>query len=362
MTEMKLPVRILIALLCAVVILAMPFVLSGPNLLDHTKQQLMNEDSEDEEGEEIDFGRLFFSTAYAEEDDLDVVSVNEGELVSQPDWALPQDDFTVPPMPNPAGYTENGYADETIQVMVESREIDGMTVHIANVKISDPSQLRTAIAGKKVSSDKTAAVAAMAKANNTVIAMNGDYYGQLPEKKLFEFRMGQKIRSKTNKIKDTLIIDKDGDFHLFVKSKGLADFAKQNKDEIVNAFMFGPALVIDGEIQKIDSEYAYAPVYKNPRSAIGQTGKLSYVMVLVEGPEDNSGATQQEMAQIMYDLGCVQAYNLDGGNTAEMVMLEGYAEGNITEKFHFKGRTEAGTRGQTDIIYFATLVPENTWQ
>ena len=85
-------------------------------------------------------------------------------------------------------------------------------------------------------------------------------------------------------------------------------------------------------------------------------------MVLVEGPEDNSGATQQEMAQIMYDLGCVQAYNLDGGNTAEMVMLEGYAEGNITEKFHFKGRTEAGTRGQTDIIYFATLVPENTWQ
>ena len=133
MTEMKLPVRILIALLCAVVILAMPFVLSGPNLLDHTKQQLMNEDSEDEEGEEIDFGRLFFSTAYAE-DDLDVVSVNEGELVSQPDWALPQDDFTVPPMPNPAGYTENGYADETIQVMVESREIDGMTVHIANVK------------------------------------------------------------------------------------------------------------------------------------------------------------------------------------------------------------------------------------
>jgi exopolysaccharide biosynthesis protein len=343
MTEMKLPVRILIALLCAVVILAMPFVLSGPNLLDHTKQQLMNEDSEDEEGEEIDFGRLFFSTAYAE-DDLDVVSVNEGELVSQPDWALPQDDFTVPPMPNPAGYTENGYADETIQVMVESREIDGMTVHIANVKISDPSQLRTAIAGKKVSSDKTAAVAAMAKANNTVIAMNGDYYGQLPEKKLFEFRMGQKIRSKTNKIKDTLIIDKDGDFHLFVKSKGLADFAKQNKDEIVNAFMFGPALVIDGEIQKIDSEYAYAPVYKNPRSAIGQTGKLSYVMVLVEGPEDNSGATQQEMAQIMYDLGCVQAYNLDGGQSATVFM-----DGQVIN--HVKQRQTS------DIIYFATAIP-----
>ena len=363
MTEIKLPVRILVALLCAALILAMPFVLSGPDLTDESKMRLMNQEGGEDEGEEIDFGRLFLSIAYAE-DDLDVVSVSEGELVSQPDWALPQDDFTVPPVPNPAGYTENGYSDETIQVTVETRSIDGMTVNIAWVKISDPSQLRTAIAGTKVSSTKTAPVIGMAKASNAIIAMNGDYYGQLPEKKLFEFRMGQKIRAKTNKIKDTLIIDKDGDFHLFVKSKGLADFAKENKDYIANAFMFGPALVIDGEIKETDTEYAYAPVYKNPRSAIGQTGKLSYVLVIVEGrgDEGTAGAKHEELAQIMYDLGCVQAYNLDGGNTAEMVMLEGYSEGNVTEKFHFKGDQAAGTRNQTDIIYFGTLVPEDTWQ
>ena len=203
----------------------------------------------------------------------------------------------------------------------------------------------------------------MAKASNAIIAMNGDYYGQLPEKKLFEFRMGQKIRAKTNKIKDTLIIDRDGDFHLFVKSKGLADFAKENKDNIANAFMFGPALVIDGEIKETDTEYAYAPVYKNPRSAIGQTGKLSYVLVVVEGrgDEGTAGAKHEELAQIMYDLGCVQAYNLDGGNTAEIVLMEGYESGKGKARIHFKGDQTAGVRSQSDIIYFATLVPEEQW-
>ena len=101
MTEIKLPVRILVALLCAALILAMPFVLSGPDLTDESKMRLMNQEGGEDEGEEIDFGQLFLSIAYAE-DDLDVVSVSEGELVSQPDWALPQDDFTVPPVPNPS--------------------------------------------------------------------------------------------------------------------------------------------------------------------------------------------------------------------------------------------------------------------
>ena len=69
---MKLPIRILIAMLCAAIILSMPFTLSSPRILDNEKARLMQEgeedEAEDEDSEEIDFSRLFFTSACAEED------------------------------------------------------------------------------------------------------------------------------------------------------------------------------------------------------------------------------------------------------------------------------------------------------
>ena len=35
--------------------------------------------------------------------------------------------------------------------------------------------------------------------------------------------------------------------------------------------------------------------------------------------------------------------------------------GKLTTKFYFEGDKTAGDRGQKDIIYFATLVPESEW-
>ena len=40
---MKLPIRILIAMLCAAIILTMPFALSSPRILDNEKARLMQE-------------------------------------------------------------------------------------------------------------------------------------------------------------------------------------------------------------------------------------------------------------------------------------------------------------------------------
>ena len=50
----------------------------------------------------------------------------------------------------------------------------------------------------------------------------------------------------------------------------------------------------------------------------------------------------------MYGLGCAQAFNLDGGNSAEMAFGEKV----------IKGQPGGAERGLSDIIYFATAVPE----
>lgn len=350
---MKMPVRILLILLCAAMIIAMPFVVSSPNMLNNVKMELMNEEDDEEE---IDFGRLLFASACAEEaeeiyEDEDLDSGEISDHTSQ--YVLPLD-FSPAPAPNPALYTEDGYEDETISVKMEHREMeDGTRMHIAYVKIADASQFRTGVANPdKVASTKTKTVKAMAKTYNAVIALNGDNYTDKPDKTTFEYRMTQKIRSKSNKLKDILVIDDAGDFHLFVRSKGIKEFPEELKKagrKLVNAFTFGPALVKDGELLELDENYGYNPGGREPRAAIGQLDRLSYVMVIIEAKDRSgkSGFSQGKLAEFMYGLGCVQAFNLDGGNSAEMVFGDQI----------YKGMPGGDDRTLSDIIYFATAKP-----
>ena len=363
---MKTPVRILLILLCAAMIIALPFTLSAPNMLNDVKMQLMNED---EDEDEIDFGRIFFSTAYAEdgeefteEEDLDA-GVNPTQDTAGYTLAL---DFSVPPAPKADLFTEDSYEDETISVKIEHQEMeDGTKMHIAHIRIADASQLRTGVANPdKIASNKTRSVSYMARKYNAVVALNGDNYVDKPEKTTFEYRMTQKIRSKGNQQKDILIIDDKGDFHLYVKSQGLETGKKKNgknvwmkADEweaangckLVNAFTFGPALVKDGELLELDPDYGYNPGGREPRAAIGQTGPLSYVMVIIEAKDRSgkSGFSQGKLAEFMQGLGCVQAFNLDGGNSAEMVFGDQI----------YKGMPGGDERTLSDIIYFATAKP-----
>ena len=353
---MKMPIRILLILLCAAMILLIPFTVSSPNLLNDVKMELMN-DGEDK----IDFGKLLFPGAIAEEmtdeeveeEEMDEEKPAEAAFEAHPEWVLPFD-FTVPPAPDAALYTEDSYEDESIRVKMEHQEMDdGTKMHVAYIQIADPSQLRTGVANPdKVASTRTKTVKSMAKSYNAIIAINGDNYADDPHKTTFEYRMKKKIRSNSNRLKDILVIDDQGDFHRFVKSQGIKELKAQLDKEgrsLVNAFTFGPALVKDGNLLELDKDYGYNPNGREPRTAIGQMGPLSYVMVLIEVKARGgaSGFSQGKLAEFMYNLGCVQAFNLDGGNSAEMVFGDQV----------IKGQPGADDRTLSDIIYFATMQP-----
>ena len=79
---------------------------------------------------------------------------------------------------------------------------------------------------------------------------------------------------------------------------------------------------------------------------IFQLGPLEYLLVVVDGrgAADSEGCQVATLAQFMYDQGCIQAYNLDGGNSALM-----YFGGE-----NFSQKTFKAERSVTDIIYFAT--------
>lgn len=263
-------------------------------------------------------------------------------------------DFSKGRKPNPANFSETGYQDESITVKLETRETDGIIWRIAYVTISDPSQLRTATAGT-LRSNRVALVSSMAEKNDAVIAINADFMSNNPTKTSFEYRMGEKVRAKYNNSKDLLITDENGDLHIFQAEKQKEGVAQLQKDghQIINAFTFGPALVINEERQTIPEKYGYNPKGREPRMAIGQMDKLSYVLVLAEGrTKDSQGVTMQELADFMFDLGCSQAFNLDGGNSATMVFNGGY----------YQDKTKKNERSQSDILYFATLVDPKSWE
>ncbi len=251
--------------------------------------------------------------------------------------------------PIAANFTESGYRDDTIIVEMEKKRMHDSDVFIAYVKIATPSQLRTAVAGDKISSTRTNQTSRIMSNYNGIVAINGDYFTKT--KAGFIVRQGETYREKTSKNMDLLLIDELGDFHIVLRGhEGQENAVKalKSEHEIVNGFFFGPALVVDGETQEIPKEYQFDPSQKNPRAGIGQLAPLTYALVVVNGrTEASEGVTMAEFADVMKEIGCKQAYNLDGGNSATLAF-----NGTV---YNDKPQAE---RSVTDIIYFASAAEQ----
>ena len=83
----------------------------------------------------------------------------------------------------------------------------------------------------------------------------------------------------------------------------------------------GPVLVQDGQIKITNDEermfMGKAIHDKHPRTAMGYTTDNKLIILVVEGRNPQaSGASLIQLAQILKDLGCVEALNLDGGGSS----------------------------------------------
>ncbi|MEU7897358.1 phosphodiester glycosidase family protein [Nonomuraea sp. NPDC049152] len=90
----------------------------------------------------------------------------------------------------------------------------------------------------------------------------------------------------------------------------------------------GPSLyaTAGGDLLVRDAAVVYDGAMKesNPRTAIGADGAGRLLLVTVDGrdPKHSVGATRLEMAQLMKDLGAVDAVNMDGGGSTTMVVRD----------------------------------------
>lgn len=241
---------------------------------------------------------------------------------------------------DPAGYTENGYHDESLDIRLESGEYRKVNYHVAYITVKSPTQLRTALAGKP-NENAAALPTQIGQANNAVLVLNGEYYVQR-SRGVFVWRQGKELRDHVDPVKDVLIIDEQGDFHMFTSREKAQEIEayRANGGTIVNAFSFGPAYVIDGEKVKLRADYYFKPKERTGRSAVCQMGPLSYAFLYCPA------ATQQEVCDIAAQLNVQQAYNMDGGNSSTLVF-----RGELVG-----GKRKNTEREQSDILYVVSAV------
>ena len=281
------------------------------------------------------------------------------------DWLTNNQPAPAPYAPNPDCYLPDngGYVDDSISITVETTywnddivQMDGPAngvtrVLVIRVKLSDVTQFRTGLAAK-YPSKLTARVEQMAKQNNAILAINGDFFNYHDSG--ISYRNGRKMRFNPNQLRELLIIDVNGDFsYLRPTSQKAWDEFEAAGGQALHTFWFGPNLINeDGTpMTQFTNNENNGPWLKAQRVAIGQTGELEYMIVCCEGPEStdykDQGFTLAQMAKLCHTLGMTNAYNLDGGSSTTVIL-----NGQKINSLSNPKRREVG-----DCIYFATLVP-----
>jgi exopolysaccharide biosynthesis protein len=175
----------------------------------------------------------------------------------------------------------------------------------------------------------------MAEKAGALLAVNGDYFGIRNQGVVV--RDGVLYRSTP--YKDVLVMYRDGTMRTFPRD-GLEP-ADLKDPGVWQAWSFGPMLLSDGQpMTAFDSNVTAL----NPRTAIGCYEPGHYCFVVVDGrqPGYSVGMTMAQLSRLFFDLGCAVAYNLDGGQSSEMVF-----DGRLVNKPY------RGGRYVSDIVYVA---------
>lgn len=275
------------------------------------------------------------------------------------------------PLEGPAPYgpvadalSEDGlsYDDGTLSVRIEKDFLNETNIYYIYVTITDPSQLRTAVAGNP-SGKTTRKATLIAEENNAVLAVNGDFYSYNQKSPGIIYRGGARIRFNPKPDYDELFIDANGDLTPVswpVSQSWFSDYAKEQFEaytadhELREAFSFGPALIIDGVVQEFDYRKKISCGYPTPdqRMVFCQLDTLSYLFISCECWKQGGGQrglTIPEITELCVQKGAVQAYNLDGGNSTSIILCGNRINGLNVEDSSVKEREIK------DIVYFATL-------
>ena len=230
------------------------------------------------------------------------------------------------------------YKSKDISIELKRFEENGVVYFVQDIHIRNIENIKTALAKDKYGVGFRDEAINMANDNQAIVAITGDYYGARD--------MGVVIRNGTlyrdSAFRDVCVLYKNGVMKTFAKDE--IEVQKEMQNGAYQAWSFGPELLDSQGKPKTAFDTDVKP--KNPRSAIGYFEPGHYCFVVVDGRDADysKGMTLEELSQLMYELGCKVAYNLDGGMSAQMIFND-----EVTNN------PASGGRKISDIIYITEI-------
>ena len=288
------------------------------------------------------------------------------------------------------------YSDPDIYIDITTHrdEADTTTYYVADIRLKSLGYMKTALAKDTYGMHIKERTSDICKRKKGILAIDGDTYGE--QEGGFVVRNGialrdsknlDRMRGTTKKAED-LIIYGDGTFSIIdEKYTDLTIYEKDNpnvkikpfdikdsdgniignNNNVWQVFSFGPALIKNSEVAVEANEEVGTAMSgnRNQRCAIGIVAPKHYVFVVSDGrSSESAGLSLRTLGEIMKDLHCQCAYNLDGGGSATMYLDDG--TGNANGLAHLvnkptqdlsggynpgQGGATIGQREVSDIVY-----------
>ncbi|MCL2695172.1 MAG: phosphodiester glycosidase family protein [Clostridiales bacterium] len=237
--------------------------------------------------------------------------------------------------------TETSWQSKDIAVFFEEvyEKHSGITggelaYYLADIYVQNAERLRCGLAGGGLRA--TAHIKALAEDRGAVVALSGDFTGA--NKKGICVRNGVSYRTRIEERQDAGVFGRDGVLQIF--EAGAYTGEEISALDPWHVWSFGPGLLDENGGHK---ETFHSRLYaRNPRAVLGYYEPGHYCFVVVRGRTSASeGVSLKELSLLMERLGCAQAYNLDGGESAQL-----YWNGQI---YHATN----SLRKVNDIVYIA---------
>ena len=245
------------------------------------------------------------------------------------------------------------YLDDTIFSISWKQVFRNAVFAFSEIKIAHPSQFRRYLADNTFASPIQYKPSEMARTVNAVTAMSADFYkyrfvGTVAyQRQLYRFD-GRNL--------DTCFVDTNGDL-LFVPMGSMVTeeetLAYMEEHDVLFSLSFGPIMIENGEIT-VPWDYLLGQINDfYPRACICQLGPCHYLLVTANTEHGYPTVLSlRQFAEVVHSLGVRHAYTLDGGQTASM-----FTAGEV-----FNSVDYGGERTVSDIIYFATAIPDSDFQ
>mgnify|MGYP001209455795 CR=1 FL=1 len=211
--------------------------------------------------------------------------------------------------------TDTSYKSANVSIEIQTFMKGDVPYYIADIYVADLKYFRTAFAKKPDVMGGRDFTDAVARENNAIIAITGDH---CLDNEGTVVRNGMLYRKSPSTL-DLLVMYNDGSMKTFSPSD--FDVESTLSSGVYQIWTFGPMLLQNGQAM---TEFNSTVQRSNPRTAIGYFEPGHYCFVVIGGRQSgySLGCTMQELSQLMEELGCAEAYNLDGGRSAEMIFMD----------------------------------------